>query len=56
MKQYCTYFKREVIKEVDCYRNKDNFTICKQGIGLAFYSFCYFLEKNQMERTRPIKD
>ena len=55
MKYYCTHFKKLVAKE-ECYRNKDNINICKQGCIYAFKRFCCFLEKNQMERTRPIKD
>ena len=58
MKQYCTIFKRNVIKEVVCYRNKDIFNICKEGHRNSFSRFriCCFLEKNQMDRTKPRKD
>lgn len=54
MKQYCKHFKKEITKE-ECYKNKENFTICKQGIAYAFFRFCCFLEKNQMDRTKPYK-
>jgi hypothetical protein len=48
MKQYCTFLK----KESDC----DNCEKSPKGLPLGgIIHKCVFLEKNQMDRTKPLK-